>query len=105
MAWEISHAPEAFDNARTNLTAWSREKLIEAISDNAFEVSEQGDSPIMPFTHAEQVKHNMESKSQEELVEHCMELIRENGTCDNGGYNFYIDREGYHMVSVSVVKV
>jgi hypothetical protein len=32
------------------------------------------------------------------LVDRAFELIEENCTCDNGGFAYWIDREGYHKV-------
>ncbi len=47
MAWEISHAPEAFDTARRNLEGWSRDRLVEALTDDAFEAAESNGSDGM----------------------------------------------------------
>ncbi len=35
---------------------------------------------------------------QEVLADRAFELIQQNNTCDNGGFAYWIDREGYHKV-------
>lgn len=32
------------------------------------------------------------------LAERAFELIEQNNTCDNGGFVYWIDREGFHKV-------
>jgi hypothetical protein len=32
------------------------------------------------------------------LADRAFELIEQNGTCDNGGFAYWIDREGFHKV-------
>ena len=34
------------------------------------------------------------------LVDRAYELIEQNGTCDNGGWAYWIDREGFHTVEL-----
>jgi hypothetical protein len=35
---------------------------------------------------------------QEVLADRAYEMIEQNNTCDNGGFGYWIDREGYHKV-------
>lgn len=32
------------------------------------------------------------------LADRAYELIEQNNTCDNGGFGYWIDREGFHKV-------
>ncbi len=98
MAWEISHAPEAFDTARRNLEGWSRDRLVEALTDDAFEAAESNeqDGPLA----AEILGDLIHESPKDILVDLCMEAISLHGTCDNGGHAFWIDREGHHTVAV-----
>ncbi len=98
MAWEISHAPEAWDTARTNLEGWTRDKLVEALTDDAFEAAEKngGDGTVA----ADILGDLIHEHPRDILVDLCMEAISLHNTCDNGGHAFWIDAEGYHTVSV-----
>jgi hypothetical protein len=99
MAWEISHSQEAFDNARHNLALWDRDKLIDALSDDAFELAEQGGHSD-PADAAQAVLELLEDTPQDLLVDICMTTIEDHRTCSNGGHDFWIDREGFHTVPV-----
>lgn len=99
MAWEISHAPEAFDTARRNLEGWSRDSLVEALTDDAFEAAESNGQDGQ--TAADILGELIHESPADILVDLCMEAISLHGTCDNGGHRFWIDREGFHTVGVS----
>ena len=99
MAWEISHSVEAWDNARRNLGEWDRERLILAITDDAFEAAEQREDGD-PMQAADSVRELIGELPHDLLVDRAVELIEEHRTCDNGGFSFWIDREGFHTVSV-----
>lgn len=98
MAWEISHSPEAWDNARANLETWDRDRLVEALTDDAFEAAESNGSDGMEA--ADILRELIEDHPTDILVDLCMEAISLHNTCDNGGFNFWIDREGFHTVPV-----
>ncbi len=100
MAWEISHAPEAWDTARKNLEGWSRDSLTEALTDDAFELAEQT-GHTDPQDAADVLAELIADTPHDLLVDLCMEAIAVHRTCDNGGHNFWIDREGFHTVGVS----
>lgn len=101
MAWEISHTQEAWDNARHNLGLWDRDKLIQALSDDAFELAEQGDHTD-PADAAAALEELLEDTPRDLLVDLCMTTIEDHRTCSNGGHSFWIDREGYHTVMVDM---
>lgn len=86
MAWEISHAPEAWDNVRTQLETWTAEKLINALVDDSYQVS------------------TLQHISFDTLVDLVIANIRKHNTCDNGGHYFWIDQKGYHKVSCAPVN-
>lgn len=99
MAWEISHTHEAWANARHNLSLWERDDLIQALSDDAFELAEQGDHTD-PADAARVLEELLEDSPKDLIVEMCIRTIEDHQTCSNGGHNFWIDREGYHTVPV-----
>ena len=100
IAWEISTSAEGWAEIREQLDARDRDALIAAIADDKFEaVSQKADQH-----HAERAV-NAERERQEKLphdiiVDRAYELIEQNGTCDNGGCAYWIDREGYHKVEL-----
>ncbi len=101
MAWEISHSPEAWDAARTNLEGWTRDQLVEALTDDAFEAAENNEQSgseaadlLGDLLEENEVAHDT-------LVDMAIRSIELHMTCTNGGHEFYIDREGYHTVECS----
>jgi hypothetical protein len=100
MAWDISISAEGWGEIREQLETWGRDALIAAIADDKFEsVFQQADQH-----HAERAA-NAERKRLEQLPhdilgDRAFELIEQNGTCDNGGWAYWIDREGYHRVEL-----
>lgn len=100
MAWEISHTPEAWDAAARNLREWDRERLIEALTDDAFEAAEEaGDDDPQAAADARWLDVN--ELPHDLLVDAALGCIEEHGTCSNGGHAFWIDRQGFHTVPVS----
>lgn len=111
MAWSHSHTPEAYENARRNLESWSAQRLIEAICDDHYEYLERMSeySPAMIANACTDLKNDLTSEwerldNHDTLVDQCMKMVIATNTCDNGGGNFWIDREGYHKVSTSIYK-
>ena len=109
MAWEISITDEGWEDIRKELETWSRERLINAITDDEYErieriVNEHDiNTPFinLPGIAADQLRNKLTTVETEFLVDRAFELIEENNTCDNGGYNYWIDREGCHKVCLS----
>jgi len=100
MAWEISISAEGWVEIREQLEIWDRDALIAAIADDKFEVvSQKADQH-----HAERAvnaeRERLEKLPHDILVDRAYELIEQNGTCDNGGWAYWIDREGYHKVEL-----
>jgi hypothetical protein len=100
MAWEISISAEGWTEIREQLEAWDRDALIAAIADDKFEaVCQQADQH-----HAERAANaergRLKQLPHDILVDRAFELIEQNGTCDNGGWAYWIDREGFHTVQL-----
>ena len=98
MVWEISISPEGWAEIRTELEAWGREDLIAAISDDKFEAvyTKAGEEHASRAVAAE--KERLEKLPHDILVDRAFELIEQNNTCDNGGWAYWIDGEGFHKV-------
>lgn len=52
---------------------------------------------------ADKLRENLDVLAHDNLVDAAIESIEKNDTCDNGGFNFWIDREGIHTVPCSPV--
>ncbi len=107
MAWEISHSPEAWDNAARNLATWDREQLIEALTDDAFEEQEEAgsDNPQLAADTLRELLENADGfgnalVAHDTLVDMALRTIERHNTCSNGGHDFWIDRQGFHTVPV-----
>lgn len=98
MAWEISISAEGWQQLRDRLDDWDRASLIEAITDDTFErVDEQaGDHHAKRAADAEQLR--LERLTHDVLADRAYELIEANNTCDNGGCDYWVDKEGNHKV-------
>ena len=105
MAWTISHVPEAWENAKANLRTWEDETLIQALvadalacADEAEQYDEEDETPL-----AECIRETLEVADHDSLVHMCMNSIRDHETCSNGGFDFWVDRKGYHTVPCDLV--
>ena len=103
MAWEISHHEIVWTIAEVNLRSWSIEELANALSDDFFEMLEEDDTvddDTIEKRYERRKRTLLETGyiAKDTLVRCCLDTIRENNTCDNGGFNLYIDRQGYHTV-------
>lgn len=98
MAWSITITAEGWQEIRDELEKWDRKSLLAAICDDKFEmVSEKGGQQ-----HAERAaaaeRTRLEDVPHDVLVDRAYELIEQNDSCDNGGWAYWVDREGYHKV-------
>ena len=101
MAWSISITAEGWQDIRDKLEKWDREPLVAAICDDKFEmVLEKGGQH-----HAERAaaaeRARLTDLPHDRLVERAFKLIEQNDTCDNGGWAYWIDREGFHKVHLA----
>lgn len=98
MAWEISITADGWQKIRDELEQWDKDDLIKAICDDRFEaVFEKGG-----HQHAQRAfdaeKQRLVHLSHDVLVDRAFDLIEQTNSCDNGGWAYWIDREGYHKV-------
>jgi len=101
MAWEISISPDGWTEIREKLDSWSREDLIAAIADDKFELV-YGKSDLHHAERAASAERiRLEDLPQDLLADRAFELIEQNNTSDNGGWAYWIDREGYHKVHLN----
>jgi len=106
MAWSISISQEGWADIRKELETWDRQRIIDALADDEFERVEQSneadpDNADSPEDAAYDKRRNLESAAHDTLVDAAMDAIESNNTCDNGGFRYWIDREGYHGVTLS----
>lgn len=103
MVWEISISPEGWDEIYQELQRWSRDRLIMALEDDFYEVlTEYGIESSIAEDMAKQYAASLHKyASHEALIDEAFELVQTNNTCDNGGYHYWIDRRGYHKVTLT----
>ena len=98
MAWEISITAEGWQEIRAKLDHWDRAALIAAITDDTFERVEQVAGQYHAQRAADAERKRLEDLPHDVLADRAYELIEANNTCDNGGFGYWVDREGYHKV-------
>lgn len=98
MAWSISITAEGWQDIRDKLDDWSREALIDAIADDMFERVYDKAGMEHANRAADAERKRLSDLPQDILADRAFELIESNNTCDNGGWAYWIDREGYHKV-------
>lgn len=105
MAWEISISAEGWSEIHQQLGTWERDELVAAICDDTFErvFDKAGDHHAKRAADAE--KDRLELVDYESLVDRAFELVERNNTCDNGGWSYWIDREGYHKVHLPLPNI
>jgi hypothetical protein len=101
MAWSISISSEGWNDIYEACHKMDRNELIDAIADDYFEKNY-----LKGFIHQfnnrffDYVYTLERYASQEALADLAFDLIQENDTCDNGGFEYWIDQDGYHTVSL-----
>ena len=98
MAWAISITVDGWSEIRDQLESWDRDALIAAICDDKFEMVHDKANEHHAQRAALAERQRLESVPHDCLVDRAYALIEQNGTCDNGGFGFWIDREGFHKV-------
>ena len=106
MAWSISITPEGWQDIRRELETWDRERIISALADDEYERVEElnnsnPDDADSPEDASYRKRAALERLDLSDLVDAAMETIEANNTCDNGGFRYWIDRQGYHGVTLS----
>jgi hypothetical protein len=102
--WEISHTREAWENVRLRLSLKKyRKTMIEALLADDAAVMEESDDGADGFDYEKwrrQAIHKYRGFSHSALVDAVMDRIEDHRCCANGGYEFYLDRDGWYSVSV-----
>ena len=101
MAWEISISAAGWTGIREQLETWDRDALIAAITDDKFEAVFQQANQHHAERAANAERERLKNLPHDILVDRAYELIEQNGTCDNGGWACWIDREGFHKVELA----
>ncbi len=99
MTWEISMSAEGWSNVYDNLHAMDKADLVEAMATNKFdEACAKDEEEDFDW---EAVKADLGQLSNECLADECYRYVELHDSCDNGGWNAYIDKGGYCTVSCS----
>lgn len=98
MAWEICISTDGWTELREKLDSWSRNELIVAITDDTFEMVLEKAGQFQAKRAAAAERNRLACLPHDVLVDRAYELIEQNNTSDNGGFGFWIDREGCHKV-------
>ncbi len=100
MAWEISISAEGWAEIREKLEDWSSDQLIDAMCDDIFEaVYDKADLEHATLAATAERKR-IADLPHDLLVDRAFELVEQNNTSDNGGWACWVDRQGYHKVSL-----
>lgn len=99
MAWEWSHSPEAYSNARDNLHAESREFLEVAFAEvKASKPQEYGGHDLDLAEYEKQLEF-AKTLASETLADAIWEFAEQHRTCENGGHEAHVCPHGCHTVS------
>ena len=98
MAWEISISTEGWTEIREKLEDWTPDALIAAITDDKFEMVMDKAGQHHAERAAAAERNRLADLPQDILADRAFELIEQHNTCDNGGFGYWIDREGFHKV-------
>lgn len=101
MAWSISISSEGWSEIHEALEALTAEALVNAISDDKFEAVYKKADLNHATRAADAERKRLESVPHDSIVDLAYDLIFQNDTCDNGGFAYWIDREGHHKVHLS----
>lgn len=100
MAWEISISAEGWQEIHEVLEMWTIQQLVNAIVDDRMEEIEQKAGADHGLRAAESIRNRIANLPHDVLVDTAYRLIEQNNTCDNGGWAYWIDREGFHKVEL-----
>jgi len=98
MAWEICISQDGWDDILKELHDFKYFELIDAISDNYFEKLEEYSSTKNILQKVGSFIDYLSTLEKEILINIAYSLVITNNTCDNGGYSYWIDKQGYHKV-------
>jgi hypothetical protein len=98
MAWAISIAVDAWQQIRDELATWSKKRLIDAIADDKFEAVFEKAGHHHAESAATAERRRLKRLPHDVLVDRAYELVEQTDTCDDGGWTYWVDREGFHKV-------
>lgn len=125
MTWEISHTEDAWAAFERGLYAQDEKWLAEAVATSFADRVEQKVKEIEDSLWSDDMAHLIEvstdwqkcyqdaledlspkegmmfATTKDELVEMAMDECRHWNSCSNGGFAFYIDREGYYEITLA----
>ncbi len=101
MSWEISHTREAWENVRERLSLkkWIAPMRKALVIDDVAKWKTDEDNRSPEFQVIKVAEARYKQFSHQQLVEETMARIEDHRTCSNGGFEFYLDREGWYSVS------
>lgn len=100
MAWEISISAEGWQEIHEVLETWTTQQLVNAIVDDRMKEIEQKAGAEHGLRAAKSIRKRIANLPHDVLVDTAFRLIEQNNTCDNGGWAYWIDREGFHKVEL-----
>jgi hypothetical protein len=116
MVWSISITNEGWDLIGKALEEKTCNWLIKALVADSMEKAELVAMPKNPNHSKAQRLDNLSARyrqayfiqgcreyygtDKDMLVDACLRLMEENDTCENGGFEYWIDKEGYFTVII-----
>lgn len=101
MAWEWSHTPEAYENARLNTQDLPQGELAVIVAEiKAKRWDDENEEEDLSFNNGKYEEFLAEAKelTQDVLADAVWAFAEEYRTCDNGGFNAYLCPYQCHSV-------
>jgi len=97
MVWSIDITNDGWNDIYEALSDLTEHQLIEAITDDYLEKNiYKGFKQQFINRYFKLAYELYKFASFESLVDKAYNLVEENDSMDNGGFKFWIDKEGYH---------
>jgi hypothetical protein len=110
MSWEISMTQEGWENVRINVEYLAyrrpntlREGIASDVSNSGIEDEETGELSNFDEKKYKKCLRALKKLSPDCLADTAMSLIEQNNTCTNGGFEVYLDDEGYTTIPVVIM--
>ncbi len=98
MAWEISMSQQGWSNVYENICDTDKQDLIGALIDDKIEQAEHDEDFTFSPEAEEKYSQELEQLTQDVLADMVYEMCQKHNTCENGGFEVYLDREGHHTI-------
>jgi hypothetical protein len=95
MAWQWSHTIEAEENAKQNLYNLDKEVLADCLVDWKVQTGVE----VVDYDSTVEMYTGLPMTRLVELVWDYMSHWEHGRTCDNGGFNAWVDKDGWVTVS------